>query len=818
MSIIGKNIPHDSAKGHVTGQSIYIDDMPAHKNELLVSFVGSPVAKGRIISIKIDQDKVSKIKGFTAFYTHNDLGGINKFGPIIKDEVLLCEDHVSFIGEPIVVVAAETQKALKAAKKAVQIEIEELTPILTIEQAKAASQFIDRTYQVKRGDVDAAMTKAKHVIEGMVRIGGQDHFYLESQAALVYPGENDQIVIHSSTQAPSEVQQVAALVLGLQQSQIVCIAKRMGGGFGGKETQATHAAVMASLVALKTKRPARIVYDKDSDMKYTGKRHPFENEYTVGFDDDGMISALRMHLYADGGAANDLSTAVLGRAITHSDNAYFVPNVDVIGQICRTNYPPNTAFRGFGGPQGIATMETIVEEIAAYLGVDALDVRVKNCYGINERNVTPYGQVVANNSLPILFSKLAETSDYRKRALSVSKFNAESKTHLKGLALTPVKFGISFTTKFLNQANALVNVYLDGSVQVSTGATEMGQGVNTNIKMLVADVFSIDPSEVITMPTSTEKNNNTSATAASSATDLNGSAAVNACEKIRESLAECAANYFASKEIGLGAYCDRIVFDNGFVFDSRRPDVRITFKELVMIAYRERRSLGERGFYATKGIDFDWNVGYGSPFLYYTMGVAAAEVLIDRFTGQLKVERVDVLMDIGRSINPGINMGQIIGGFVQGMGWSTAEELRYGKKGELLTYSPTTYKIPNIQDIPDNFHVAVLDADNPVNVRGTKAVGEPPFCLGLSVWVAVKNALSFVSGDEIPRLSLPATNEEIVLRLAHYESSHLNGQRSQHSEALHELGAWPRQGVPKDGAFKNGAKRQKKSLEGAPAN
>ncbi len=783
MSIVGKDIPHDSAVGHVSGESVYIDDIPFQKNELLVDFFGSPVAHGRIKSL--DLLEAAKIPGVVGLYTYKDLGGINKFGPILQDEVLLCEDHTSFIGEPIVVIAAETAKAIKLAKEAIKLDIEELKPILTIDEAKAQKAFIDRTYTIKRGDIKAAFKGAKHVIEGTLVTGGQDHFSLESQAAIVYPGENNQIVIHSSTQAPSEVQQVAARVLGLQQNQVICITKRMGGGFGGKETQATHPAVMAGLVALKTKRPARIIYTIDDDMKYTGGRHPFQNDYKVGFDDDGNILALEAHLYTDGGAANDLSTAVLGRALTHSDNAYYIPNVELYGSICKTNYPPNTAFRGFGGPQGVILIENIIEEIAAYLKVDAFEVRSKNCYGLEDRNVTPYGQLLQNNTLPRLFRELVQTSDYKSRLENVKEFNSKSQTHLKGISLTAVKFGISFTNKFLNQANALVNIYLDGSVQVSTGATEMGQGVNTNIQQLVAEEFSIDPKFVIVMTTSTEKNNNTSATAASSATDLNGSAAVNACQKLKQTLSECAAAYFSSKEIGIGNYSESIVFADGFVFDQRRPHNRIAFPELVGMAYRERRSLGERGYYITKGIDFDWSIGQGNPFLYFTNGCAVSEVLIDRFTGQLKVERADILMDVGRPINPGINRGQIIGAYIQGLGWASMEELKYSDKGALLAHSPTTYKIPNIYDVPPILNVNIIDNDtNTANVRGTKAVGEPPFVLGISVWTAVKHALSFVSNEELPRLSLPATNEQILSRLTHYQKNTKSTKAKDRAAAL----------------------------------
>ncbi len=771
MGAVGKDIPHDSARGHVTGQSIYIDDIPPQKNELLVDFYGSPVAHCKIISV--DVSAAAKISGIEALYTYKDLPGINKFGPVIQDEVLLCEDHCTFIGEPIVVIAGTNREAIELAKRAIVMQFEELPSVLSIEAARKAEAFIDREYSIVRGDALEALKSAPHVIEGRFEIGGQDHFYLESQTALVYPGEHGQLTVHSGTQAPSEVQQVVAKVLGLQQNQVVVIIKRMGGGFGGKETQAAHPAAMAALVALKTKRPARIIYSKDDDMKFTGKRHSYESDYKVGFDDEGNILALWAHLYANGGAACDLSTAVLGRSLTHIDNAYFIPTLEVYGTICKTNYPPTTAFRGFGGPQGIATIENIVEEVAAFLKKDAFEIRRLNCYGIEERNTTHYGQLVTNNTLPQIFDELHETSDYKRRHEAVKAFNDKSKTKLRGISMSAVKFGISFTTKFLNQANALVNVYLDGTVQVSTGATEMGQGVNTNIKQLVAEEFSIPSEHVIVMATSTEKNNNTSATAASSATDLNGSAAVNACRTIKKTMAECAAGHFSKIEGAPELNIDSIKFENGKVFDERNAEQQLSFAELVLMAYRERRHLGEKGFYATPHIEFDWLKGKGTPFLYYTNGCAVAEIEIDRFTGDLRILRLDVLMDIGKEINPGINRGQITGGIVQGIGWVTTEELRYADSGALLSHSPTTYKIPNIQDIPDTFNVNVIANDKNtglnVNVRGSKAVGEPPLCLGVSVWLAVKHALSFVSEAELPRLALPATNEQILSRLSHYK-------------------------------------------------
>jgi xanthine dehydrogenase large subunit len=509
-------------------------------------------------------------------------------------------------------------------------------------------------------------------------------------------------------------------------------------------------------------------------MCVTGGRHPFQNDYKVAFDDDGVITGAQIDFFSDGGAFADLSTSVLGRALTHADNAYYLPNALIRGTVCRTNLPPNTAFRGFGGPQGIATIENILEEIAVLLRIDPMEIRRRNCYGIDDRNITPYGQVVRNNHLPRLFDEIAERGEYASRVGEVAKFNATSRTHLRGIACTAVKFGISFNTKFLNQANALVNVYLDGSVQVSTGATEMGQGVNTKIRQIVADEFGIDADRVLLMPTSTEKNNNTSATAASSGADLNGSAAADACRKIRARMAGVAAEYF-NRAAGVEPSVDDVVFENGEVFDRRIAEPRVPFAALVKMCHLERVSVGERGFYSTQGLDWDVDKGCGAPFLYFTQGVAISEIEIDRFTGMMHVRRSDLLMDIGKPINPGIDRGQITGAFIQGMGWLTNEELRRDAKGHLLSHSPTTYKIPNIQDVPPIFNVDWIDAENPLNIRSSKAVGEPPLVLAISVWMAVKNALSFLSDGEIPKLHAPATGEEILMRMTGYRNAQRGG-------------------------------------------
>ena len=743
MSYVGRDVPHDSARGHVTGQSIYVDDMPSLPGELVVDFVWSPFAHARIRSIELPD----AIPGVVALYTYRDLHH-NRLGPIVQDEPLLAEDVCTFRGQPIVVIAAETREAVAAAKKAIRIDLEELPPILTIDEAIAAESFIGPTRVIRRGDPDGALATAEHVLEGKFVNAGQDHFYLESQAALVQPGEERHLTVHSSTQHPTEVQETIAHLLGIDMSEVVVISKRMGGAFGGKEAQATHPAAMAALVALKTRRPARIVYDKDLDMHATGKRHPFENRYRVGFSSTGEIVAMKVDLYSGGGAYADLSPAVMARAMTHAENAYFIPNAEIRGTVCRRNMPPNTAFRGFGGPQGVATMENILEEIAFVLKRDALEIRRANCYGVETRNVTPYAQVLENNTLPRLFAELTEKCEYDARLKSVRDFNATSPTHLKGLSMTAVKFGISFNTKFLNQANALVNIYLDGSVQVSTGATEMGQGVHTKIRQLVADELRVPLERVQVMATSTEKNNNTSATAASSGADLNGKAAVDACRRLRARLDEVEQQHKGT----------------------------ITWEELVRKAYMERVPLGERGFYATERIDWDWTSGSGHPFLYFTMATACSEVLIDRFTGELKVLRTDVLMDIGKPLNPGVDRGQCVGAFVQGMGWVTTEELRYAANGELLSHSPTTYKIPNINDLPEQFSLEWIDHENPVNIRGSKAVGEPPLLTAISIWCAVKHALGFVSNGAPATLRLPATNEEILTRLTAYAANRSNAE------------------------------------------
>ena len=758
---VGKTIPHDSAIGHVTGSAPYIDDLPRREDELFTGFIGSPVANGTLESIDIRAAR--NLAGVAGVFTHADIGPHNTFGPLFCDEPFLAENRLLYIGQPVVVIAAETPEVLEQAKSLINIKFDRLDPIFAIDDAITGQHFIGPRRQIRRGNPESAIPSATHQLSGQFRSGGQEQFYLESQAAAAIPGEQGQLVIHSSTQNTSEVQTMVAEVLGLSQHQVVCICKRMGGAFGGKETQAVIPALMVGLVAQRTGRAARIVYDKDTDMRVTGKRHPYVCNWKIGFEPSGEITGMKVDFYSDGGAAADLSTSVMERTLLHAENSYYIENIEINGRVCRTNYPPNTAFRGFGGPQGVACMENIVQRVAEHLNLDALDVRLTNVYGTDDRNITPYGQLFTGNHLSEIMTTLATTSDYKSRRSGLTEKNASDRFYLHGLAMTPVKFGISFTTKFLNQANALVNVYTDGTVQVSTGGTEMGQGLNTKIRQLVADEFGIPYPDVILMPTSTEKNNNTSPTAASAGTDLNGAAAVNACQEIKRRLADFAAEIFASPEKGLIPSPDHIVFENRIVSDSRQPESGIPIGELTARARMERIDLGARGFYKTPGVDFNRETGRGNPFLYFTQGAAVAEVKIDRFTGEMSVPRVDLLIDIGKSINPGVDMGQITGGFIQGMGWVTAECLVYDETGKLLSYSPTTYKIPAITDVPIDFRCQMFPNDDNLHcIRRSKAVGEPPLLLGVAVWAAVKDALTYLPGDVDPNLKLPATGEEIL--------------------------------------------------------
>ncbi len=774
MSAVGKPLPHDSAIGHVTGSALYVDDLPRREGELHVEFVGAPVAAGRLRSL--DCSKALEVPGVVCLLSHRDLRGPNHFGPILSDEPFLVEDEIAYLGQPIVVIGAETPAAAKCARELVVVDCEEQSGIFSIDEAIQAKSFIgpERTMvslgAEDDGDFEAAFHKAPHQLSGQFHSKGQEQFYFETQAALAEPDERGTVKVISSTQNPTEAQAVVAEALGLGMHEVVCECPRMGGGFGGKETQSSLTAVMAAMVAHHTGRPARLVLERGVDMRITGKRHQYQSDYRVAFDDEGRVLAAEFHFFSNGGAFADLSTSVMERTMLHAENAYSIPQLRCSGQVCRTNLPPNTAFRGFGGPQGIAVIESCLQNISQVVGRDALEVRRLNLYrdGDPNRSTTHYGQIVRDHVLEELFDQLVESSNYYQRKTAVEKFNQNSRTHIKGLALSPVKFGISFTTKFLNQANALVNVYTDGTVQVSTGGTEMGQGLNIKIQQLVADEFGVAPQAVRLMTTSTEKNHNTSPTAASAGTDLNGAAAVHASRLIIGRMKQYAATLFASEQRGLVSSPEHVVIDGGWVCDDRNPDTthRIAFGEFCAMARRERVDLGARGFFATPGVDYNRETGRGNPFYYFTTGATVAEVTIDRFTGELTQERTDLLMDVGHMINPGVDRGQVIGGFVQGVGWVTNEELRYDEGGQLLSTGPTTYKIPNVTDLPREMHIDFID--NPKhqkNVRLSKAVGEPPLMLGLAVWLAAQDALSSLAGDQPVNLSIPATGEELLTRI-----------------------------------------------------
>jgi xanthine dehydrogenase large subunit len=795
------NLPHDSAHLHVSGRSEFIDDRPEMANELFIEVLYATAAHAKIK--KIDVRAAMKLPGVAAIFTAEDLHE-NLWGTIFKDQPLLVKDEVRFYGESIAVIAAETREIARQARDLVKVEYEMLPPILSIDEAKKQKSFIASERKIERGDVGPALAKAKHRLKGRVVIRGADHFYLESQAAVAYPIEGGQIEVHSSSQHPTETQHVVAHALGLQQNQVVCIVKRMGGAFGGKESQAAPYAAYAALVAHKLQRPSRVVLTKDDDMIVTGKRNPFENLYEVGFDSEGRIQSLDVQLYSDGGAYADLSTSIMERAMLHIDNAYFIPNLRVTGQVCRTNYHPHTAFRGFGGPKGVATIEYVIEEIAHVLGKDPLDIRKLNCYAVDgERSVTHYGQKIENNLLPKLFEDGEKESSYRARRKEIEShnqkaLNGKGPRTLRGLSMTAVKFGISFTTRFLNQANALVIIHRDGTLQVSTGATEMGQGVNARIAELVAMELGLLRSKVRMMPTTTDKNGNTSPTAASSGTDLNGAAAVLATRKLKRRLSELASKLleipeakWARHTAGLGTekevtvdegYDEKgvnedadpqtqvaryhgIVFEGEDVFHESNPDHKMTFAALVNEAYHNRISLTDYAHYRFPNLSFNKLTGEGRAFLYFTQGVCASEVEVDLDTGETKVRRVDLLMDLGRPINEGLDLGQVSGGFIQGMGWVTTEKLFYDKKGLLVSHSPSTYKIPNVQDTPREFNFRLVNnTGNTMNVRGTKAAGEPPLLLALSVWTAVHDAMKGLEHfrDRYPRLEIPATQEQVL--------------------------------------------------------
>lgn len=768
--MIGKNIKHDSSISHVSGESIFVDDRPITSHEVFVGLITSPVAKGKLRGI--NWDLALENENCLGFWNSKDLVA-KKWGAIIHEQPILVEEQISYMDEVIAIFASKTRESIQEIQKLVELDIDEEQPVFSIEEAKQKGNIIFKSpTPFSQGDVGKAMSSAPHKLKGVFICGGQEHFYMESQGCIAYPMENGQIEVHSSSQHPSETQRVVAEALGIPFHHVVCVVKRMGGGFGGKESQAAPIAAYAALIATKLNKPARLVLSKDDDMKITGKRHPFENHYEVGFDENGKILALIATLQSDGGAYADLSSSILERGMFHLDGAYYLENCFIEGICYRTNNHSNTAYRGFGGPQGTMTIESIIEDIAVYLGKDSFEIRSINKYQ-GENKKTPYGQDLENNMLPALFDELYLKADYEKRLAQIKDYNSKNYGKIRGLSMSATKFGIAFTARFLNQANALINLHIDGTVQVSTGATEMGQGVNTKIQQIVAHSFGIPVEDVQVMTTSTEKNHNTSPTAASSGSDINGAAALSACNKIKAKLTSLAKEIMAGKvsndlveyEVGKGEIDPDIKFRNGMI-ESITLKKELKFKDVVQAAYFNRISLGARAHYKTPGLGFSKDTVEGKAFNYFTQGTALTEVSVCEYTGEVKILRSDIYMDLGRPLNPGIDKGQVTGAFIQGVGWVTTENLVYSEKGHLLTHSPTTYKIPNIQDTPREFNIDfITNEDNDCNVHKSKAVGEPPFLLGISAWTAVKNALAYRGNGEVVQLISPATNETVLNEL-----------------------------------------------------
>jgi xanthine dehydrogenase large subunit len=750
------SIRHDSALKHVTGRAVYIDDMPAVPGTLEIALVLSPHAHARIVSI--DASEALKQSGVAAVFSAADIPGENDIAPSFSGEPVFADGVATYAGQPVAAVAADSYEAAFAAAKLVTVEYEELPAILSIEEAWEKGAFTYDPPKMVFGDAEAAMKTAAHVIEGEVRCGGQDHFYLETHIALAVPNEDRDLTVYSSTQHPTEVQHGVSHLLGVPSNAVTVEVRRMGGGFGGKESQPTIIAAIAALAADRTRRPAKLRLRRDDDMQATGKRHDFLFRYEIGFDDTGRIDAAVIDMAARSGNVADLSAGVVARALCHGDNAYFIPNALFRGWPCKTNTVSNTAFRGFGGPQGMIVIETVIEHIANELGKTVDEIRAVNWYGTEDRNVTPYGQPVQDNVMPEIVERLSREVDLEGRRREIEAFNAANATLKKGIGLMPVKFGISFNLPTLNQAGALVHVYTDGSVHLNHGGTEMGQGLFVKVAQVVSSVFQIDIDNVKISATRTDKVPNTAPTAASAGSDLNGMAAFNAATEIKARIAGVLAGRY-------GVSPDDIEFRQNRVYAGNES---LSFAEAAQLTWQERVSLSATGYYRTPDIHWDSATMTGSPFYYFTYGACIAEVVIDTLTGESRVLAADILQDVGASLNPAIDLGQIEGAFVQGMGWLTSEELVWDDKGRLRTHGPSTYKIPGSRDVPPHFKVHILeDAPNRVpTIYRSKAVGEPPLMLAIAVWLAIRDAVARVGGyRHLPDLDAPATPEAILAAL-----------------------------------------------------
>ena len=747
---------HDSALKHVSGAALYIDDLPEPSGLAHVYVAGAEHARARVRAL--DLAAVKAAPGVIAVLTAADVPGVNDIGPVKPDEPLFVTDRVDFHGQVLFAVIGESRDAARRAARLGKVDYEPLPPVLDAAEAQAGGRVVDDSHVMTRGDADAALVRAPHRLKGRIAIGGQDHFYLEGQVSMALPQEDGDMLIHCSTQHPSEVQHAVARVLGHADNAVTVEVRRLGGGFGGKETQAAQWAAIAALAARATGRAAKIRLDRDDDMIMTGKRHDFIAEYDVGFADDGRITGIDIALTARCGFSADLSGAICDRAMFHADNGYYLENVRVTGHRARTNTVSATAFRGFGGPQGMMVIEHALDAIAHRLGLDPLAARKRNLYGPAPRDVTPYHMTVTDNDLPEIIDEVETRADYARRRREIAAFNRRSPVLKKGLALTPVKFGISFTTQHLNQAGALIQLYADGSVQLNHGGTEMGQGLFVKVAQVVAEELQIDLSRIKLTATNTGKVPNTSATAASSGSDLNGMAAQVAARKLKTRLTA-----FAAEHHGVDREAVRFAANQVWVGDRA-----VAFTDLVRAAYFARVPLSATGFYRTPKIHYDRERAAGRPFLYFAYGAAVSEVMIDSLSGEYKVTRVDIVHETGASLNPAIDRGQIEGGFIQGMGWLTGEELVWDDRGRLLTHAPSTYKIPTCGDRPEAFaiHLRATTPNREPTVHRSKAVGEPPLMLAISVFRALADAVMAAAGGQVfPDLDAPATPERVLMAI-----------------------------------------------------
>jgi xanthine dehydrogenase large subunit len=750
---VHKALAHESGALHVSGAARYADDIALPPGTLHLAFGLSERARARLVAI--DLAAVRAAPGVVAVLTAEDLPGANDVSPAPVPEPMLAEGEVFYHGQPIFLVVARTHLAARKAARKARIDYRDLPAILSMEEAIVAESLIEPPVEYLRGDPEAAIATAAHVLEGEIEIGGQEHFYLEGQAAHAIPGEGDEVSILSSTQHPSEIQHKVAHALHVPFNAVRVEMRRMGGGFGGKESQGNALAVACAVAAKVTGSPCAMRYDRDDDMVITGKRHPFRVKYKAGFGGDGRLAGISFEHYCNCGWSHDLSLPVADRAMLHADNAYYLPAVRILSHRLKLNVCSFTAFRGFGGPQGLLGIERVMDHIAAHLRRDPLAVRRINLYDkAGQRTVTPYHMRVEDNIAPELIARLAETSGYAARREEIAAFNATSPVIRRGIALTPVKFGISFTLTHLNQAGALVHVYTDGSIHLNHGGTEMGQGLHTKVAQVAAGVFGLPLASVRITATDTGKVPNTSATAASSGSDLNGMAVKAACDTIADRLRDFAAEHWQTDRAS-------VRFDEGEVCIGRE---RLAFPEFISAAYMARVSLSATGYYATPKLQWDRRVGRGRPFYYFAYGAAVTEVAVDTLTGEYRTLRTDILHDAGTSLNPAIDIGQIEGGYVQGAGWLTMEELVWDEKGRLRTHAPSTYKIPCASDRPRAFNVALWDQQNAEDtIHRSKAVGEPPLMLGVSAFMALSDAIaSCGDGSRYVALDAPATPERVL--------------------------------------------------------